>query len=187
FDEELVLQRSPVRFCHLESFVKLLCWREILGDIQMITDLVFTLIKAATSDLAASGLSLQNAQRLPNDQSILEANEITTDALHAYAKIEQELTIARRTLISEVVEIEEYYDDSFKGDAGAKVSATDFGVGVSAEKGKVTKRVIKFTGFNSETESILNALEASLLSKLKAELSTKQHEKLSIPNAIDAD
>lgn len=84
------------------------------------------------------------------------------------------MAIARRTLISETVEIEEYYGDSFKGGANAKLSATDLGVGASAEKGKVTKRVIKFSGFNAETESILNAMEASLLSKLKTELSAKQ-------------
>ncbi|MEQ6968332.1 hypothetical protein [Pectobacterium polaris] len=153
----------------------------------MIYDLILTLAKVATTDLVANNLSLQKGQVTPNQSIPLEASEITADALHAYAKIEQELTIARRTLISETVEIEEYYGDSVSGDVGAKVSATDFGVGVSAERGRVTKRVIKFTGFNAETESILNALEASLLSKLKAELSTKQVEKTPNPRTIDAE
>lgn len=139
----------------------------------MITDLVLTLIKLTTADLAAESLHLQKSQAIPNTPSHLDSNEMTADALLAYAKIEQELTISRRILISETVEIEEYYGNSFKGDAGAKLSTTDFGIGVSAGRDKVTKRVIKFSGFNAEAESILNALEASLLSKLKTELSTK--------------
>lgn len=114
----------------------------------------------------------------------VENEEITAEALHSYSKIEQELAIARRTLISETVEIEEYYGNSLKGDVGAKVSATDVGLSASAEKGKVTKRVIKFTGFNSETESMLNAMEASLLSKLKAELSAKKDSEVSEPSII---
>lgn len=152
----------------------------------MITDLVLTLLKVATTDIVPGNLPRQNVQVIPNESTPLEASEITADALHTYAKIEQELTIARRTMISETVEIEEYYGDCLKGDAGAKVSATDFGVGVSAERGKVTKRVIKFTGFNAETESILNALEASLLSKLKTELSKKPVESTSSTSTIDA-
>ncbi|HDS6411002.1 TPA: hypothetical protein QHZ98_003810 [Klebsiella oxytoca] len=138
------------------------------------SDLVFTLVKMAAVGAVEFRSSSSKDQIIQNGSAPLENSEITADALHAYAKIEQELAIARRTLISEVVEIEEYYGNSFKGDAGAKVSTTDFGIGVSAENGKVTKRVIKFSGFNAETESILNAMEASLLTKLKAELSPKQ-------------
>ncbi|MDN0113195.1 hypothetical protein [Yersinia intermedia] len=96
---------------------------------------------------------------------------LSADVLHAYAKIEQELTIARRTLISDTVEIEEYYGNEIKGGANAKLSATELNVGVNGEGSKVTKRVIRFTGFNEHAESILNTLEASLLAKLKTELS----------------
>ncbi|MCW9581285.1 hypothetical protein ORL26_18060 [Raoultella ornithinolytica] len=140
----------------------------------MISDMVLTLAKIAVVGAAELSFPSSKGQIIQDGSAPLENSEITADALHAYAKIEQELAIARRTLISETVEIEEYYGNSFKGDAEAKVSATNFGIGVNTEKGKVTKRVIKFSGFNAETESILNAMEASLLTKLKAELYPKQ-------------
>lgn len=140
----------------------------------MISDLVLTLIKIAAMSTAEVTSPSPKSQIIRNESLALENNEITVDALNAYAKVEQELAIARRTLISETVEIEEYYGNSFKGDAGARISTMDLGLGISSEKGKVTKRVIKFSGFNAETESILNALEASLLTKLKAELTPKQ-------------
>lgn len=144
----------------------------------MIDALLSTIVRMAS--LSVLGLE-EPAIKKPGIQGTsgaLDRDEITTESLHAYAKIEQELSIARRTLISETVEIEEYYGNSLKGGVGAKVSTADFGLDASAEKGKVTKRVIKFTGFNAQTESMLNAIEASLLSKLKAELSAKQMDKV---------
>ncbi len=45
--------------------------------------------------------------------------------------------------------------------------------------------MIKFTGFNAQTESLLNAIEASLLSKLKAELSENRVGKVSPASNID--
>ena len=141
-------------------------------------ELVLTILKlaatTATSNIIGFDVRDISVRDTRNPTFPVESEEITAEALHSYSKIEQELAIARRTLISETVEIEEYYGNSLKGDVGAKVSATDVGLAASAEKGKVTKRIIKFTGFNSETESILNAMEASLLSKLKAELSANK-------------
>ncbi|EOG8102396.1 hypothetical protein ACS25O_002429 [Enterobacter ludwigii] len=145
----------------------------------MMDALLSTVVRMATlSVLGFEDPALKNSD-IKGTSGALDRDEITTESLHAYAKIEQELAIARRTLISETVEIEEYYGNSLKGGLGAKVSAADFGMDASAEKGKVTKRVIKFAGFNAQTESMLNAIEASLLSKLKAELSAKQMDKVS--------
>ena len=141
-------------------------------------ELVLTILKlaatTATSNIIGFDVRDISVRDTRNPTFPVESEEITAEALHSYSKIEQELAIARRTLISETVEIEEYYGNSLKGDVGEKVSATDVGLAARAEKGKVTKRIIKFTGFNYETESILNAMEASLLSKLKAELSAKK-------------
>lgn len=154
-------------------------------------ELVLTVLKlaatTATSNIIGFDVKDLNVRDNRNTTVPAESEEITADALHAYSKIEQELAIARRTLISETVEIEEYYGNSLKGDLGAKVSATDVGLAASAEKGKVTKRIIKFTGFNSETESMLNAMEASLLSKLKAELSATRDSEVSEPSIIIKD
>lgn len=121
--------------------------------------------------LKGAGLTLENSASIRNDSSTPEQEAISAEALLAYAKIEQELTITRRTLISEVVEIEEYYGKSLKGGAAAKVNHSGFNIGACGEGERVTKRVIRFTGFNSQAESILSSLEASLLSKLKSELS----------------
>ncbi|HHK9531643.1 MULTISPECIES: hypothetical protein [Enterobacter cloacae complex] len=154
-------------------------------------ELVLTVLKlaatTATSNIIGFDVRDLNVRDNRNTTVPAESEEITVDALHAYSKIEQELAIARRTLISETVEIEEYYGNSLKGDLGAKVSATDVGLAASAEKGKVTKRIIKFTGFNSETESMLNAMEASLLSKLKAELSATKDSEVPEPSIIIKD
>lgn len=151
-------------------------------------ELLLTMIRllAVTTTSSISGFDHRDTgvRDTRNTTPPVESEEITAEALHSYSKIEQELAIARRTLISETVEIEEYYGNSLKGDVGAKVSATDVGLSASAEKGKVTKRTIKFTGFNSETESMLNAMEASLLSKLKAELSAKKDSEVSAPSII---
>lgn len=151
-------------------------------------ELLLTILRlaatTATSNFIGVDVKDVSVRNIRNTKTPVQSEEVTAEALHAYSKIEQELAIARRTLISETVEIEEYYGNSLKGDVGAKVSATDFGMSASAEKGKVTKRIIKFTGFNSETESMLNAMEASLLSKLKAELSAKKDREVSEPGII---
>ncbi|MFW7250742.1 MULTISPECIES: hypothetical protein [Enterobacter] len=129
--------------------------------------------------LKGAGLSLENSVSIRNDSSTPEQEAVSAEALLAYAKIEQELTITRRTLISEVVEIEEYYGKSLKGGAAAKVNHSGFNIGACGEGERVTKRVIRFTGFNSQVESILNSLEASLLTKLKLEVSSasQSHQK----------
>ncbi|ALZ96766.1 hypothetical protein APT61_12365 [Leclercia adecarboxylata] len=154
-------------------------------------EIVLTMLKLAATTATSSIIGFDvrdiNVRDTKNTTIPVESEDITAEALHAYSKIEQELAIARRTLISETVEIEEYYGNSLKGDVGAKVSATDVGLAASAEKGKVTKRTIKFTGFNSETESMLNAMEASLLSKLKAELSAKKDREVTEPSIIVKD
>lgn len=79
------------------------------------------------------------------------------------------------------------YSTSNTAEADEKLQKYSYLANGVSYKGKVTKRVIKFTGFNSETESILNALEASLLSKLKTELSKKQVENPPSHSAIDID
>lgn len=145
----------------------------------MMDALLSTVVRMATLSVVGLETPTLKNQDIKGTSNTLDGDEVTTESLHAYAKIEQELSIARRTLISETVEIEEYYGNSFKGGLGAKISAADFGLDASAEKGRVTKRVIKFTGFNAQTESMLTAIEASLLSKLKAELSAKNVDKVS--------
>ncbi|EKT54607.1 hypothetical protein [Providencia rettgeri] len=76
--------------------------------------------------------------------------EIESKALLSQAKVEQELSIARRIMCAQEVEIEEYYDINGKGGVGLKTEQGGTTLGVSGEGSKVTKRVIKFSGFNEK-------------------------------------
>lgn len=133
--------------------------------------LLLNLIKAALS--SGTGLvGMSFPTEISNETTTSRSEVINAEALHTYAKIEQELTITKRTLISEVVEIEEYYGNTLKGGASAKVSTTGFNASAGAEGERVTKRIIRFTGFNSQAEAILSSLDASLLAKLRSELAS---------------
>lgn len=76
--------------------------------------------------------------------------EIESKALLAQAKVEQELSIARRIMCAQEVEIEEYYDINGKGAVGLKTEQEGITFGASGEGSKVTKRIIKFSGFNEK-------------------------------------
>lgn len=87
-------------------------------------------------------------------EEAIKAN-IKSTVLTEQAKVEQEISIAKRILIAEEVEIEEYYDVSGSGGVGAKADGSAITLGLQAEGKKVTKRVIKFKGFNSEAIKLL--------------------------------
>lgn len=65
------------------------------------------------------------------------------------AKIAQELAIAQRILNAEVVEIEEFYDRSGKGQLGLKLEPDVPTLGLGAEGKSVVKRIYKFSGRRS--------------------------------------
>jgi len=86
---------------------------------------------------------------------------IQSVVLQEQAKVEQELSIARRILIAEEVEIEEYYDTSGKGAIGLKNDAEDgLSLGASGSGRRVTKRIVKFKGFNSQAQEMLAQSDA---------------------------
>ncbi len=70
------------------------------------------------------------------------------------AKIAQELAIAQRILNAKIVEIEEFYDRSGKGQVGVQLEGEVASLGLAAEGKSVTKRVYRFTGHpdGDETE-----------------------------------
>ncbi|MBN3146056.1 hypothetical protein [Pectobacterium brasiliense] len=92
--------------------------------------------------------------------------EIKSAVLQTQAKVQQELSIARRILIAEEVEIEEFYDVSGSANAGAKVSKESASIGLQGDGRKITKRVIKFKGFNSQTNNILQTIESEQIQDL---------------------
>lgn len=69
------------------------------------------------------------------------------------AKIEQELAIAHRIRHAQVVEIEEFYDRSGKGQVGAHLEGEAASLGLTAEGKSVTKRVYRFTASHDSTET----------------------------------
>lgn len=102
------------------------------------------------------------AEELSEDA--VKAN-IQSSVLQEQAKVEQELSIARRILIAEEVEIEEFYDTSGNGGVGIK-KETESGLTVGAHGSgrRITKRIIKFKGFSSQTQEILAESTPSLTS-----------------------
>ncbi|MBT0422802.1 hypothetical protein [Morganella morganii] len=90
-------------------------------------------------------------------------SELESFILQSRAKVEQELSIARRIMCADEVEIEEYYDINGKGSVGVKTDESSFTIGASGEGRKVTKRVIKFKGFGEkyiqEIKNELNEME----------------------------
>jgi len=103
-----------------------------------------------------------SAEELNEDAT--KAN-IQSSVLQEQAKVEQELSIARRILIAEEVEIEEFYDTSGKGGIGLKQEEGDgFSVGAHGSGRRITKRVIKFKGFSSQAQEMLAQSEASRIS-----------------------
>ncbi len=85
--------------------------------------------------------------------------EIKASVLQNQAKVEQELSIARRIDSAEEVEIEEYYDLSGSGGVGLTGNENSMSIGFNAEGRKVSRRIIKFKGckpnnyINGEFES----------------------------------
>ena len=72
--------------------------------------------------------------------------EIKASVLQSQAKVEQELSIARRIDSAEEVEIEEYFDTESSKNLGLDVTADKASLSFNADNHRVTKRVIKFKG-----------------------------------------
>ena len=97
------------------------------------------------------------------EQSAMEA-KITAEVLTNQAKVQQEQAIATRILLAEGVEIEEYYDISGQGNLGlsADGASETITLGASLQGKKISKRVIKFSGFNNNvSEETLNNMMLS--------------------------
>ncbi|MEB1554897.1 hypothetical protein VDQ92_19610 [Xanthomonas campestris pv. campestris] len=69
------------------------------------------------------------------------------------ARVAQELAIAERIASSNEVVIEEYYDGSGKGHVGLKAEGESLTVGARGEGRRVTKRIIRFTGWGQVSGS----------------------------------
>ena len=98
----------------------------------------------------------KTADELSEDASKIN---IQSAVLQEQAKVEQELSIAKRILIAEEVEIEEYYDVSGKGGLGVKSDEEGLSLGAHGNGRKITKRIVKFKGFNLQAQELLQQRE----------------------------
>lgn len=116
---------------------------------------------------AFSKKSTDTAQTTAQLTDEAQKAELQSMVFQSQAKVQQELAIARRILAADEVEIEEFYDGSKSADLGAKASTEKVSIGLNGQGRKITKRVIKFKGFNTQVESILQDLDANALELLE--------------------
>lgn len=105
-----------------------------------------------STDVAQTTAQLSDEARKAELQSLV---------FQSQAKVQQELAIARRILAAEEVEIEEFYDGSASAELGANASTEKVSFGLNGEGRKITKRIIKFKGFNNQIEHILQEIDNS--------------------------
>lgn len=99
--------------------------------------------------LAGSGKRVEDA-KVPDDglASVLAREESLARVAEATARVQQELAIAGRIATADEVEIEEFYDGMADGTAGLKTDGKGVTAGVSASGRRVTRRVVRFKGWN---------------------------------------
>ena len=95
-----------------------------------------------------SSKDMEKAKNLDSLKEESIKQEIMMEFSKHQARVAQELAIAKRIENALEVEIEEYYDNSGKADAGLNinVAAQTGGFGVSNEGRRISKRVYRFKG-----------------------------------------
>ncbi|MGF6528993.1 hypothetical protein [Variovorax sp. PvP013] len=113
-------------------------------------------MKAAYSALSSSQEELKTAENVGLSALEEEAKKqkVIMEFQAHQARVTQELAIAERIATSHEVVIEEYYEGSGKGHAGLKAENEMISVGASGEGRRVTKRVIRFSGWVEQTGSV---------------------------------
>jgi hypothetical protein len=113
-------------------------------------------MKAAYSALSSSQEELKTAENVGLSALEEEAKKqkVIMEFQAHQARVTQELAIAERIATSHEVVIEEYYEGSGKGHAGLKAESEVISVGASGEGRRVTKRVIRFSGWVEQTGSV---------------------------------
>jgi len=108
----------------------------------------FLIAKAVEKGVEAFANDEENSTIQALQEEEIRQN-IQSRVLQEKARVEQELAIARRIESADEVEIEEYYDNSGKGNLGLKGDEAGIALGVSGEGRRVSKRIYKFKGCTS--------------------------------------
>ena len=98
-------------------------------------------IAPAKTESSDTQLSEMESLRLES-----EKQEFQMRILEAQAKVAQELAIARRIETAQEVEMEEFFDYSGEGNAGANLDEKGISLGVKGSGRRVSKRIIRFKG-----------------------------------------
>jgi hypothetical protein len=109
-------------------------------------------MKAAYSALSSSQdeVKAAEAQGLATLEEEAKKQKVVMEFQAHQARVAQELAIAERIAASYEVTIEEYYDGSGKGLVGLNVDGEAVSLGASGEGRRVTKRVIRFSGWSEQ-------------------------------------
>ncbi|WP_406867164.1 hypothetical protein [Paraburkholderia fungorum] len=109
-------------------------------------------MKAAYSALSSSQdeVKAAEAQGLATLEEEAKKQKVVMEFQAHQARVAQELAIAERIAASYEVTIEEYYDGSGKGHVGLNVDGEAVSLGASGEGRRVTKRVIRFSGWSEQ-------------------------------------
>ncbi len=93
-------------------------------------------------------------------ENSVENSQISIDSSLSIemARLLKEIAIAERINNSDVVEIEEYYDDNKSGNAGVGNEGANVNIGIKGSKGTITKRIYKFSGLNVQVDKVYELL-----------------------------
>jgi hypothetical protein len=106
---------------------------------------------------AAHSISEASSQGIMQLREEVIKQQLLLELAQKQARVDQELAISTRIANAAEVEIEEYYEDSAKGNADIKIDAATQtgGFGLGGEGRKVSKRVYHFKGWrDSEAEQV---------------------------------
>jgi hypothetical protein len=99
--------------------------------------------------LAGSGKRVEDAKVADDGLAgVVAREEALARVAEATARVQQELAIAGRIATADEVEIEEFYEGSGEGSAGLKTDGKGLTAGLAATGRKVTRRVVRFKGWN---------------------------------------
>lgn len=109
-------------------------------------------MRAAYSALSSSRDEVKAAesQGLASLEEEAKKQEVVMEFQAHQARVAQELAIAERIAASHEVVIEEFYEGFGKGHAGLKTDGQAISLGASGEGRRVTKRVIRFSGWTEQ-------------------------------------
>lgn len=113
---------------------------------------------AESVEKAAKSVAKASAQGVDQLTEELAKQTLQLTLAEQQARIAQELAIGRRIDNAEEVEIEEFYEASGKGHAGASLDVTSksASLGLAAEGRRVTKRIYRFKGWRSQDDVIVS-------------------------------